>query len=155
MKRWTLLLLGLAACNSSSGESGALTISRHGITYQFPKRDLNAVVIPPDGRLFVRLEPPGTKFHLILDDWSDRPSNHGPAIPRISRLSDNRFGKFSLVQAEGGPLVCDQGPQPHYNCGFLITDGPNRWAVLFDRDQMPRAGKIRAGAQAAIRAYRR
>jgi hypothetical protein len=154
MKASLFLFVALTACNQSD-DGRYISASRHGIAYQFPKKEVTAAVTPPDGRLFVRLEPQGANFHLILDEWADLPSRHGPEVPRISRLSDNRFGKFRLVQAEGGPVVCDLGPQPHFNCGILVLDGPVKWGVLFDKDQVKEVAQIRLQAKAAIQTYRR
>lgn len=144
----------IVACNFGGANMKSKTVSLHGVTYRFPNEHISAAVIPPEGRLYVHLAPPGAIFVLVLDEWGDRPSPHGPGIPRISRLSDNRFGKFTAIQTPDGTVVCDQGPQPRFNCGILLKDGPVNWAVLFDKEQINKAPEIRAQAVSIIRTYR-
>jgi hypothetical protein len=151
-----LSLLGALLLTSCFYQSKwPLKVSFHGISYEFPRSHIEAAVVPPDGHLYVRLEPTGTNFHLVLDEWIDLPSPHGPSVPRISRLSDNRFGKFAVTPSRDGPIVCDRGPQPHFNCGILVADGPVKWSVLFDRAYVAQASQIRTRAIAAIRSYRK
>ena len=114
------------------------------------------MVMPPKegSHLYVRLEPPGADYHLILDEFSHYRGNKlGPDVPTISRLND-RFGTFSVTQTAHGPVICMMGPQPHYNCGFRLNDGPVRWGVLFDKTQLGQVERIRMQAQTAIRSYR-
>jgi hypothetical protein len=125
----------------------------HGVTYEAPGADVEAAVSPEQGRLFVRLAPPGADFHLILDEWNDLPSHQGPKVPRISRLNDVRFQEFTVIEGRSGPVVCTDR-QPHFNCGFSIEDGPVRWSVLFDQKHLPRSEELRAEAEARIQAYR-
>src|SRR5687768_1392515 len=73
------------------------TFTLHGIKYEAPQSEIEAAALPPKSRLFVRLAPAGTDFHLILDEWSEFASYQGSDIPRISRLNDNRFQKFSVI----------------------------------------------------------
>lgn len=146
----TLAVLAAAAC---SPNGGSITTSLHGVTYRFPKEDLNTVLLPPEGRTYVRLEPREANFHLVLDEWAHHASPHGPHIPRISRLSDNRFRDVTLVASPGGPVVCKRGPQPYFNCGIRIEHGPVKWGVLFDKSEIGRAEQIRVQAGAAIRGY--
>lgn len=149
---WTAL--AVAACNFPNGSKPDLKVSHHGVTYQFPQRHVSAKVIPPEGRLYVHLAPPEANFHLILDVWADRPSPHGPEVPRLSRLSDNRFRELQVIQAPGGPVVCDLGPQPHLNCGIEVKDGRVKWAILFDKDQLRNVGQLRYNAERLIGSYR-
>jgi hypothetical protein len=146
--------LAVAGCNFPNGSEPDLIVSHHGVTYQFPQKHVSAKVIPPDGRLFVHLAPPETKFHLILDVWADRPSPHGPDVPRLSRLSDNRFNEIRVIHAAGGPVVCDLGPQPHLNCGIEIRDERVKWAVLFDKEQLKNVRQLRHNAERVIGSYR-
>lgn len=78
------------------------SVTLHGIAYEFPKEHIFTMVIPPEGRLFVRLASPYENFHMILDEWGDRPSHHGPSVPTISHLTDNRFGKFVVIEHPDG-----------------------------------------------------
>ncbi len=143
----------IAACGSSSADPRPLVVSFKGVRYAFPKEHLNASVIPPEGRLYVRLAPPSSEFHLILDEWGDMPSSHGRNVPRISRLSDS-FGKVSVTETANGMIVCDLGPKPHFNCGFRLEDGSVKWAVLFDKRLLSQAGQIRESAIRTIATYK-
>lgn len=147
-----LIVLMAGACDRHDAAMKVRTASLHGTTYQFPQGHISAAVFPPDGRLFVRLTPPGEVFDLVLDEWGDRPTGH-PGIPIISRLTD-RFGEFDVNPSEGGPVVCSRGAQPHYNCGIQISDGPVKWGVLFDKKYVPEAREIRTRATAVIQGYR-
>lgn len=141
----------LAGCSNMTKKTQEATL--RGVSYEFPKSHIKAAVIPPEGRLYVRLEPPGANFHMILDEWNDRPSEQ-PNVPRISRLTD-RFGEFDVISSVNGPIVCDRGPQPHFNCGILVEDGPLKWGVLFDKKYVDQVSDIRLEAISFIRSYRR
>lgn len=130
------------------------SVSFHGVTYKFPKEHITAATYRPENHLYVRLAPPHVNFHLVLDEWSDRPSPHGPEFPRISRLSDNRFKNLAIIPSAIGPVVCDQGPQPHFSCGIQIEDGPVKWSILFDRESLGQASEIRRKATSLIQSYR-
>ena len=151
----SLAALVLGACSPSQPDPQPLSV--RGVTYQVPKRDIAAMGLPPkDGsHLYVRVAPPGADYRLVLDEMSHYlPNNLGPNVPTVSRLNDNRFGKFTVAQATFGPVICSTGPQPHFNCGFRLQDGPVRWGVLFDKDRLGQAERIRTDAQAAVRSYR-
>jgi hypothetical protein len=142
-----------SGCKDMSRKSDLNDITFHGVTYDFPKEHVSTSVIPPEGRLFVRLSPPNANFHLILDQWGDQPSDQGPDFPRISRLND-AFGKYSLISSTAGPIVCSLGPEPHFNCGIQVEDGPVKWGVLFDKKYVSEAPQIRAQATSLIKSYR-
>jgi hypothetical protein len=127
--------------------------SFHDVIYNIPRSDIEAAVGPPGNRLFVRIAPAGKNFHLILDEWNDLPGYQGPDIPRISRLNDVRFQKFSYLSRPGGVVVCTDR-QPHFNCGLSIEDGPVKWSVLFDRKELDHSDQLRADAESLIKAYR-
>jgi hypothetical protein len=154
MNRLISILL-IASCTFLGGCGRRLpaAVSLNGVQYALPPSQVTAAVFPPNGRLFVRLSPPDTAFHLILDEWSDLPSHQGPNVPRISRLNDVRFQRFSVTQFPSGPVVCTER-QPHYNCGFQVLDGPVKWSVLFDRKELPQAEELRRQAVAIIKGYR-
>jgi hypothetical protein len=146
-----LLSCLLGGCAKMEGAE----VKVRGVSYTIPKDQIVAGSWDTPRGVFVRSAPPGTEFHLVLDAFSPYlPSAHGPNIPRISRLSDNRFRKFYVVESASGPVVCEDGPQPHYNCGIEILDGPVRWGVLFDKSKVPQADQIRAAAKSIISSYR-
>lgn len=147
-------LITIAACGLRTKDQHPLAVNFKGVRYVFPRAHVNASVIPPEGsRLYVRLAPPAAKFHLILDENSDRPSGHPDDVPHISRLTD-RFGEFSVTPTTEGLVVCNLGPQPHFNCGFHVDDGGVKWAVLFDKPLMSEAAQIRQQAASNIASYR-
>ena len=155
MYRELSITLGLAvgACGLGGVEMKTKRVTFHGVTYDFPRDHIDAAVIPPEGRLYVRLAPPDGNYHLVLDEWSDRPSYQGPDVPRISRLNDVRFQKFEITHTPSGPVVCTDR-QPHFNCGVQIEDGPVKWSALFDKKFLKHASNIREDATATIRRYR-
>lgn len=128
-------------------------ITFHDTAYDIPVADISVAVIPPEGRLFLRLVPPGAKFHLILDEWNDLPSHQGAEVPRISMLNDVRFQEFTVTRLPSGPIVCTDR-QPKFNCGLSIDDGPVKWSVLFDKEDLPHSEDIRVKALASIQSYR-
>ena len=154
MTQVTALAFLTAMLSSCTKMQGTEVVVR-GVSYSIPRDQIIAASLKSQRGVYVRTAPPNTKFHLILDAFSPYlPSDHGPNIPRISRLSDNMFRKFYTVDSGGVTVVCQDGPQPHYNCGVEILDGPVRWGVLFDKSQVPQAAQIRSAATTVISSYR-
>ena len=126
-----------------------------GVTYEIPKNEVASAALTPRNMLFVLVRPPRGNTLLSLDAFKPYLSNKlGTDVPTISGLNDNRFGTFKVIKAAGGPVICSLGPEPHYNCGLSINDGPVKWGVLFDKAQVASAQSIRRQAQAAIDRYR-
>jgi hypothetical protein len=120
------------------------------------------------GDLIVRVEPPGAKFHLILDSFRAY-HPRGPNLWQISQLTDERLAKYDVIRTSAGPITCKRGSlesysglvrrdaeefQPPYPCGLIVEDAPVKWGVLFDSHQLKQADEIRRRAAAAIKAYR-
>ena len=146
---------GLLSLSAACSQREPTSVTVRGMSYQFPREHVSASAVEQSGMIFVRIAPPGAKFHLVLDAFSPYLPPVKPDLPRISRLSDNRFDQYEVVGSAEVPVICSLGPRPHYNCGLSVDDGPVKWGVLFDRDQVERAGDIRQEATSAIRRYRR
>jgi hypothetical protein len=156
MRRLFILVVANLASIGCSRRPDPQPISLRGVSYEFPQRDIDAMSLPhgPKETLFVRLHPPLADYHLILDELSHYAANNqGSGVPTISRLNDNRFGKFAVTNGPRGLIICSTGPQPYFNCGFRVDDGPVRWSVLFDRKRLWQAERIHAQGRAAIRSY--
>jgi hypothetical protein len=153
--RWITIAIAAAvqvACTDRAPDPQI--VSLHGVSYRFPQRDIESFVSETQGTLFARLRGRGSDFDLILDELSHyAPNKQGGKIPTISRLNDNRFAAFQVMNDPDGPVICGDA-MPHFNCGFRIDDGPVRWSVLFDRGRLGQVKRIRAQAEAAIRSYR-
>jgi hypothetical protein len=148
-------LIAVTGCGEA-GKAARRKATVRGVTYQIPSSEIVASTQPPSQVLFIRIEPLGKHFHLILDSF--HPYLHyklPPGTPAISRLSDNLFGHFSTFKSRsGGVVVRSDGPELYFNCGIEVEDGPVKWGVLFDRRYVPEADEIRAQSKALIQSYK-
>jgi len=149
----SILLIVSCIILGGCGRKLPAQVSLHGVRYELPRSQVIAAIFPPENRLFVRLAPENAAFQLILDEWSDLPSHQGPSVPRISRLNDVRFQRYSVSHFPSGPVVCTER-QPHFNCGLQVLDGPVKWSVLFDRKYLAQAEELRRQAVEIITGYR-
>ena len=153
MKPLFILLAASLASMGCSRRPDPQPVSLRGVSYEFPRGDIESYNSESEGTLFVRLRSPGSDFDLILDELSHYAANNqGSGVPTISRVNSNLFATFQVINSPVGLVICG-GDMPHFNCGFRINDGPVRWSVIFDRDRLPQVKRMRAQAEAAIRSY--
>ena len=137
----------LAGCSDSS----ANYVIIEGLPYSFPKSDVNSIVRPDEGHLYVRLHPQGHKFALMHHPRSDRRQREERTLI-IATVNTSRFSKHWSVATKVGEVICTD--IPHFNCGFELYDRNIRWSVVFDRDQLPEVSNMKVAATALLAGYR-
>jgi hypothetical protein len=145
----------IAACAGGGSKVSNTEVTVRGVKYSIPKNHIRAAALTPANMTFVYIGPPGEKFHLVLDAFKPYlPNKSGFGVPTISRVNDNRFGEYEVVQIKSGVVVCTKVKKPHLDCGLEVDDHGVKWGVLFDKEDIGNSDSIRDRAKAFVLAYR-
>lgn len=139
-----------SACRKPS--SNAVRIGQ--ASYNLPSPGTRAVVLPPQGPLYVALAPPGADFELIHAERDVYRRNWaGLDAPLVTHINDVPSDKFEIHTFPGGITVC-RLDKPAMSCGLRVDDGGIGWTVIFEYQNLKLSSEIRAEALKKLRDYR-